>query len=325
MNICAIGGTGRSGTSLLYRIMTRHPDVSSIPEFRFTIDPDGLLDFYTGMCENWSPYCFDFKLRRLTKLLHDLDRPCPVSSILRRAFMHYGFHGLLPFVPWSRYSTLRISDHSPGYRKCVTQLIADLREFQFKGQWVGMPLASRTCISYSRPLEKKKLASILGGFYLDVASDALKKQRGSCFLEKNTWNILFFHKFLELVPEAKLVHIYRDPRDVVASMTKQSWAPSDPCHASEYVRDILLRWFSLRSNLPDQSYLELRFEELISDPESNLRKICSFWQMDWNNGLLSENLSAHHMGRWQKQFNKQTKAKVVEILKPVIDAYGYSI
>ena len=68
-NICLIGGTGRCGTTILKQIFQAHPEVAKIPEWRFAVDPDGILDFYSSLSQNWSPHLFDVKLKRLYKLL----------------------------------------------------------------------------------------------------------------------------------------------------------------------------------------------------------------------------------------------------------------
>ena len=64
-NTLLIGGSGRSGTTILSRIFAQHPDICIAPEFRFLIDPDGIIDFYSTVFQSWSPYHFDFKVKRL--------------------------------------------------------------------------------------------------------------------------------------------------------------------------------------------------------------------------------------------------------------------
>ena len=42
-----IGGSGRSGTNILRKLLSKHSQVASLPfEHRFIIDPDGIIDFF---------------------------------------------------------------------------------------------------------------------------------------------------------------------------------------------------------------------------------------------------------------------------------------
>ena len=57
-----VGGTGRCGTSILKEILATHPNAASLPfEYRFIIDPDGIIDFYASYTATWSPYIADRK------------------------------------------------------------------------------------------------------------------------------------------------------------------------------------------------------------------------------------------------------------------------
>jgi hypothetical protein len=59
-----VGGTGRSGTSIVKELIAAHPGAASLPfEYRFIIDPDGLVDFYTSYTAAWSPYLADRTLK----------------------------------------------------------------------------------------------------------------------------------------------------------------------------------------------------------------------------------------------------------------------
>ena len=47
-----IGGTGRSGTTILKKVLQQHSNIVTIPnELRIIIDPDGILDLFNALTE----------------------------------------------------------------------------------------------------------------------------------------------------------------------------------------------------------------------------------------------------------------------------------
>ena len=88
----------------------------------------------------------------------------------------------------------------------------------------------------------------------------------------------------ELIPEARFVHIIRDGRDVALSIINLWWGPNSVEESANW-------WVSgiqeARSQVADLHwYLEIRYEDLVLDTESILKKICSFIDLPWNVKML---------------------------------------
>ena len=128
-------------------------------------------------------------------------------------------------IPWQRYPYVGVGRYSPNYDKLVANLLEELTRFRYRGQWIGIDRMAPMHVSYAPRMSGDELADTVGSFYREFAADVVAAQGVQHFLEKNTWNMLHFDKLLDLLPEAKLVYIHRDPRDVTASLTGQSWAP----------------------------------------------------------------------------------------------------
>jgi hypothetical protein len=85
----------------------------------------------------------------------------------------------------------------------------------------------------------------------------------------------------QVLPEACFIHIIRDGRDVALSLRDVWFAPGKDMTtlARQWRRDICA---TRRQSLGCRHYLELRYESLVLDPETCLRDICDFIEIDYD-------------------------------------------
>lgn len=93
------------------------------------------------------------------------------------------------------------------------------------------------------------------------------------------------------LPEARFVHLIRDGRDVAMSITGLHFGP-------DTVRDAARRWVKRVQVARRQAervpgrYLEVRYEDLVTDAEPTLRRICEYVELAWDEGMLAYHESA---------------------------------
>ena len=94
-------------------------------------------------------------------------------------------------------------------------------------------------------------------------------------------------KIERTLPEARFIHVIRDGRDVALSRWKRTLGDKDPAPASQVAEGWQRR---IRRAQKQGSrlnhYLELRYEDLVTDTEPNLRKICEFLELEWDPVIL---------------------------------------
>lgn len=323
-SVCLIGGSGRSGTTILREIFAKHPDVVTVGEMRFLTDPDGVLDFFGTFISSWDPYLYDLRVRRLIVLLQAIGRRRPfMRKVWLRINNRLGMSKRFPFIFVPRYVDVCLVDDCPDYFKLVDQLAHKLIDFTYSGRWIGSQLLERNALIYRASLSKAELTEIFAGFVMAVVESVGKKRGATHFIDDTPWNFLHFRRIFELLPEARLVHIYRDPRDVVASFTHQRWSPSDPTHAALWYKGIMQRWCTVRESLPSGSFLEVSLENLVSNPRPMLEGICAFWGIRWNDVLLETDLRHAHSRRWKVDFTSSEQADVTRIVESQLRALGY--
>ncbi|MEU8244190.1 sulfotransferase [Actinoplanes missouriensis] len=87
---------------------------------------------------------------------------------------------------------------------------------------------------------------------------------------------------LRLFPDAQIINIVRDGRDCVASLKETPWGPAD-------FGKLVDTWArsadaSVRASreYPSDVYQQVRYEDLVADPEPHLRAICTFLGEDYD-------------------------------------------
>ncbi|MFB6257933.1 MAG: sulfotransferase [Flavobacteriales bacterium] len=146
-------------------------------------------------------------------------------------------------------------------------------------------------------------------------------------------------------PDAYLIHIIRDPRDVALSRIRSGWGKGRSLlgHLCEHrtlfdkVRKDGPRYFGDR-------YIELYYEELLQAPENSLKKLCERLPVDYEPAMLNYEGAAEqlvqgdegewkknvlgpllekNLGKWKKEMPKGKLRVTESALRQTIEDAGY--
>jgi hypothetical protein len=125
--------------------------------------------------------------------------------------------------------------------------------------------------------------------------------------DKSPKNIEYLPLINRIFPAAKVIHLIRDPRDVFLSRTKAKWSAG----RSRLAQVLAYRaQFDLARRIGPQlfgeSYLEVHYEEILSNPEAELGRICDLLGVPFDAKMLDREESARtHVFREELEW-KQT-------------------
>jgi hypothetical protein len=84
-----------------------------------------------------------------------------------------------------------------------------------------------------------------------------------------------FERLLAIWPNAKFIHILRDPRDVARSVLNIGWVGNIYYGADRWL-DAERKWDKLAEDISPDRYIEVKFEQLLNDPIGQLE---SAWEL----------------------------------------------
>lgn len=162
--------------------------------------------------------------------------------------------------------------------------------------------------------------------------------------EKTPIHGRYVKRIRALFPAAKFIHIFRDPRDVTASLMRMPWA-----HGT--VRDFARRWVKfineqseVKRRLGPDHYLTVQYEALVGSPSTHLRRICDFLDEPFDPAMLAHEHSARagfpvrfpdwqratteavnskSIGRFRQDLSPRQIACVERVVGSHMDRFGY--
>lgn len=135
-------------------------------------------------------------------------------------------------------------------------------------------------------------------------------------------------RVVELLPEAKVIHLLRDPRDVANSCIGMGWAGTS-YHGVRMWIDTEQAWD--RAGLPPDRVLELRYENLMRTPEPTLGRVCEFLGVSYDPVMLSYPETSTYGppdARLTEQWRRKTTPEMLGLVEhrvgSLLEARGYA-
>jgi hypothetical protein len=140
-----------------------------------------------------------------------------------------------------------------------------------------------------------------------------------------------FHRLPFLWPEARFVYLLRDGRDVANSAVGMGWAGNAYCGADIWI-EAEGRWAEMRARLDPEAYIEVRFEDLVADPERTLARVCRFLGVPYDERMLAYPQTTTYgapdvrlASQWRGRMDPRTRARVEARIGERLAQRGYPL
>lgn len=207
----------------------------------------------------------------------------------------------------------------------------------------------KTGTSTAQKLSRLDLSGVshLRGYYWKKVREQFGDAIGDrLFIDKLTMNTVDLGLINCVFPDAKVIFVMRDPRDVCLSCFMQLMVPTPTTvqvltweGTAMFYAQVMEWWKYVRKELT-LKVLELRYEDVVSDFESTYRQVFAFLDLPWDATVVdfhkhaaekfvatpsrtqvSQPLYASSVGKWRKYASEY--AGIATSIDPFVDEFGY--
>jgi hypothetical protein len=124
------------------------------------------------------------------------------------------------------------------------------------------------------------------------------------WLDKTPYYVLHLPKIRRMFPSAQIVHIIRDGRDAVLSMMERRHdiRVYNTYHGAKLWQQYVEAGHNDGMALGPEAYLEIRYEDLITEPAETVRKVCGFLNEEFSESVI----------HFQKSSDPKTKTPLLK-------------
>ncbi|MEQ8969056.1 MAG: sulfotransferase [Coleofasciculus sp. C1-SOL-03] len=199
-----------------------------------------------------------------------------LSQILNshpRIAIPYESHIYNTFFAWLKYyGDLEVA-------KNRERLVDDIFSTDVFNDWFPAPNRNHT-LNY---IHRYDFHGVFEAIMSAWANDQGKQRWG----EKTPAHLFYWREILDGFPNVQIIHIVRDGRDCALSWKKSRMGP-------KHIYPTALKWVKhletideLKTVLKPDSFLEIKYEELVSNTEFTVRKICDFLEEKYTPEMLN--------------------------------------
>jgi hypothetical protein len=105
----------------------------------------------------------------------------------------------------------------------------------------------------------------------------------------------------DLFPQAQFIHVVRDPRACVASLRKLGWYEGQIAPMVELWERSLNAVNASWPNVAGDQLLELKYEDLVTEPEATLARVAAFTRISGDDEAISQMLAYHEFRETRSQ------------------------
>jgi hypothetical protein len=135
---------------------------------------------------------------------------------------------------------------------------------------------------FARRAADHDLSGVLRAFYGLYAEVQGKSRWG----EKTPGYVRNMDSIAPVLPEAHFIHLIRDGRDVALSRRARGMGAGKPMAATAELWRKRIESARRQAKGLNGRYMELRYEDLVADPEPSLQRVCELIQLEFDAAML---------------------------------------
>jgi hypothetical protein len=185
-----------------------------------------------------------------------------------------------------------------------------------------------------------------GDFLRIVMEETARQQSVERWADTTPDHLLYIREIKRQIPNALIVHIIRDGRDVALSYVKQGWAHPLPWDRNEdlLMAGLFWKWIVRRGRdsgkVLGNDYHELRYEDLVEKPTETLARLGQFIQQDLDydriqrvgigsvsqpNSSFSTEAGSGFVRRWARKMTSEKLADFEALTGEFLRELGYPL